>query len=49
MRTNRRAPKNIDGYIAGFPNDVQEILEKIRTTIRKAAPDAKKRLVIKYR
>jgi hypothetical protein len=40
MRTNQTAPKNIDEYIAGFPNDVQEILEKLRMTIRKAAPDA---------
>ena len=40
MRTNQTAPKNIDEYIAGFPNDVQEILERIRMTIRKAAPDA---------
>ena len=40
MRTNQTAPKNIDEYIAGFPNDVQEILEKIRMTVRKAAPDA---------
>ena len=40
MRTKRTAPKDIDDYIAGFPNDVQEILEKIRMTIRKAAPDA---------
>jgi uncharacterized protein YdhG (YjbR/CyaY superfamily) len=34
------APRNIDEYIAGFPDHVQEILEKIRITIRKAAPDA---------
>jgi uncharacterized protein YdhG (YjbR/CyaY superfamily) len=40
MRTDQAAPKNIDEYIAGFPHDVQEILEKIRMTIRKAAPDA---------
>ena len=46
MRTNQTAPKNIDEYIAGFPNDVQEILEKIRMTIRKAAPDAEE--TIKY-
>ncbi len=46
MRTNPTAPKTIDEYIAGFPNDVQEILEKIRTTIRKAAPDAEE--TIKY-
>ncbi len=40
MRTNQTAPKNIDEYIAAFSNDVQEILEKIRMTIREAAPDA---------
>jgi uncharacterized protein YdhG (YjbR/CyaY superfamily) len=40
MRTNQTAPKDMDEYIAGFPNDVQEILERIRMTIRKAAPDA---------
>jgi uncharacterized protein YdhG (YjbR/CyaY superfamily) len=40
MRTNQAAPGDIDGYIATFPNDVQQILEKIRMTIRKAAPDA---------
>ncbi len=40
MKTVNAAPKTIDEYIAGFPPDVQEILEKIRLTIRKAAPDA---------
>jgi uncharacterized protein YdhG (YjbR/CyaY superfamily) len=38
MKTN--APKNIDDYIAGYPKEVQAILKKIRTTIRKAAPKA---------
>jgi uncharacterized protein YdhG (YjbR/CyaY superfamily) len=47
MRTDQTAPKTIDEYIAGFPHDVQEILEKIRMTIRKAAPDAEE--TIKYR
>jgi uncharacterized protein YdhG (YjbR/CyaY superfamily) len=32
--------KDIDEYITRFPVDVGEILEKIRMTIRKAAPDA---------
>lgn len=41
MRTKQTPPKNIDDYIAGFPSEVQAILEKIRSTIRKAAPDAK--------
>ena len=40
MRSNPTAPKNIDEYIAGFPNNVREILEQIRMTIREAAPDA---------
>jgi uncharacterized protein YdhG (YjbR/CyaY superfamily) len=46
MRTNQTAPQNIDDYIAGFPHDVQQILEKMRLTIRKAAPDAEE--TIKY-
>ncbi len=33
-------PKNIDEYIAGFPQSTQEILEQIRLTIRNAAPQA---------
>lgn len=36
----RAAPKDIDEYIAGFSPDVQKILQKIRSTIRKAAPKA---------
>ena len=31
---------NIDEYIAGFPKHIQDILEKLRATIRKAAPGA---------
>jgi uncharacterized protein YdhG (YjbR/CyaY superfamily) len=40
MRTQPKIAKDIDGYIASFPNEVQKILEKIRMTIKKAAPDA---------
>lgn len=39
MNTDQKS-KGIDEYIAGFPPDVQEILERIRMTIRQAAPDA---------
>lgn len=35
-----KKPTTVDEYIAGFPADVQKILRKIRTTIRKAAPKA---------
>ena len=38
--------KDIDGYISQFPADTQAILEKVRATIRHAAPDAKE--VISY-
>ena len=34
-------PKDIDGYISQFPADVRAILEKVRVTIRHAAPEAK--------
>ena len=33
-------PKDIDSYISHFPADVQTILEKVRETIRHAAPEA---------
>jgi uncharacterized protein YdhG (YjbR/CyaY superfamily) len=41
MATGRATPKNIDEYIAAFSPDVQTILERIRATIHKVAPDAK--------
>jgi uncharacterized protein YdhG (YjbR/CyaY superfamily) len=40
-------PSPVDAYIAGFDPDVQAILRKIRTTIRKAVPKAEE--VISYR
>ena len=46
MRTDHSAPGSIDEYIAGFPREIQEILEKVRQTIREAAPDADE--TIKY-
>ena len=33
--------KDIDGYISQFPADVQAILQKVRSTISSAAPEAK--------
>jgi uncharacterized protein YdhG (YjbR/CyaY superfamily) len=44
---NMTKPKDIDEYITQFPPDVQDILKRIRTTIRKAAPNAEE--AIKYR
>lgn len=40
MVTNKNNPTDIDEYIANFPKDVQNILEELRKTIKKAAPKA---------
>ncbi len=45
--TDRSAPGTIDEYIAAFPPDVQAILEKIRLTIREAAPQAQEKISYK--
>jgi uncharacterized protein YdhG (YjbR/CyaY superfamily) len=44
MRTNQTVPKTIDEYIAGFPDEMQEILQKIRMAIRKTAPEAEEKI-----
>jgi uncharacterized protein YdhG (YjbR/CyaY superfamily) len=44
MKSTRKTAGDIDEYIADSPADVQKILEKIRATIRKAAPDAKEKI-----
>jgi uncharacterized protein YdhG (YjbR/CyaY superfamily) len=36
----KKSFKNIDGYIAAFPPEMQALLEQVRTTIRNAAPEA---------
>jgi uncharacterized protein YdhG (YjbR/CyaY superfamily) len=33
-------PKDIDEYIASYPIEVQKLLEQMRKTIKKAAPEA---------
>lgn len=35
-----KIPKSIDEYIENFPKDVQTILQKVRSTIQKEAPEA---------
>jgi uncharacterized protein YdhG (YjbR/CyaY superfamily) len=44
MPDPRSTPRNIDEYIASFSPDVQSILEKIRRTIQKAAPQAEEKI-----
>ena len=46
MKSDSTPPKTIDEYIAGFPKDVQDILQKIRGIIKEAAPEAEE--TIKY-
>ncbi len=33
-------PKDIDEYIAGFPDEIRGLLEKIRSTVRRTVPEA---------
>lgn len=40
MKARKRQFETIDEYIKTFPEDVQSILEKMRQTIRRAAPEA---------
>lgn len=44
MKTNESAAREVDDFIARYPADVQEILQKIRGIIREAAPDAQEKL-----
>jgi uncharacterized protein YdhG (YjbR/CyaY superfamily) len=46
MTTNKTTSNVIDAYIANSPKEIQEILEKVRATIRKAAPKSQE--TIKY-
>ena len=39
-----KKPATIDEYIGAFPNEIQKILEEIRITIQKAAPEAKEKI-----
>lgn len=41
MATSRKTPKNFDDYLKRFPKDVQQRLQKLRQTVKKAAPQAK--------
>jgi uncharacterized protein YdhG (YjbR/CyaY superfamily) len=44
MATKKASPRNVDEYIAAFPHDVQEILQRIRRTVRSAAPRAEEKI-----
>jgi len=40
MKDSDASPKTIDEYISASPKEVQDILQKVRATIRQAALDA---------
>jgi uncharacterized protein YdhG (YjbR/CyaY superfamily) len=40
VNSTKNSFKTIDEYIKTFPNDIRKILESVRQTIKKAAPDA---------
>lgn len=44
MEGNTGQPTTIDEYIAQYPEDVQQILIKIRELIKKAAPEAAEKI-----
>ena len=44
MKPGKSAPASVDAYIAGSPPDVRAVLQKIRSTVRKAAPDAEEKI-----
>ena len=47
MNSSKAPVETIDAYIAGFPKEVQPILQEVRRTIAKAAPAAQE--AISYR
>lgn len=44
MKAKSAGPTDIDEYIAGFRMEVQVLLNRVRTTIRKAAPGAAEKI-----
>ena len=44
MKMLKPVGKTIDEYIAGYPIEVQKLLEMVRNTIKKAAPKAEEKI-----
>ena len=44
MRADRAQSRKVDEYIARFPKEVRESLQKIRRTIKRAAPAAEEKI-----
>ena len=43
MKTKTAPPKTVSEYVAAFPPGARNVLKTVRTTIRKALPDAERR------
>ena len=44
MKINKPVAKTIDEYIADYPKDIQKLLQQVRATIKKAAPEAEEKI-----
>ena len=44
MDSNKKGFSSIDEYIATFPTEIQEVLTKVRRTIKAAAPQAEEKI-----
>jgi len=44
MAISRKPPKDFDDYLDRFPKEVQQRLQKVRLTVKKAAPQAKEKI-----
>jgi len=44
MSMDKKISKNIDEYFVRFPKEVQQLLKKMRLTIKKAAPKAMEKI-----
>lgn len=44
MKSKKVSFRSIDEYMASFPEDVQKIMEKLRATIKAAAPKAEEKI-----
>ena len=44
MKSNESSSSKVDDFIAKYPPDVQQILQKIRGIIREVAPEAQEKL-----
>jgi uncharacterized protein YdhG (YjbR/CyaY superfamily) len=44
MKNKKARFSSIDEYIASFPEEMQKIMERLRSTIKKAAPEAEEKI-----